>query len=83
MLELRLGFAGKADDDVGGDGDVGDDARGCALQASIVVGGVAAPHLGQHLVVAGLDRNLDVLADFGQFGDGVAAARPSSSWDGW
>ena len=31
--------------------------------------GIAAPHILQHLIIPGLDRDLDVGHDFGKFGD--------------
>ena len=39
-------------------------------QVTVISLGVAALHVRQHLVVAGLDRHLDVRHDLGQFGHG-------------
>ena len=67
-LELRLGLARKAHDDVGGDRGVGQLRSDFLDQAAIIVGGVAALHAAQHFVVAGLHRHFDVLAHLRQFG---------------
>ncbi len=71
MPELGLGLAGETDDDVGGDGNARDELADARHQPPVVGDSVAASHPRQHLVVARLDGNLNVLTDFGQLGDGA------------
>ena len=71
-LELGLGLAGEADDEVAGDGDVG--ARGAdpVEDAQIGIGVVAAVHRLQHAVAARLHRQMQIghqLFDLGMGAD--------------
>ena len=61
-LVLFPGLSGEPDDHVGANGNPGDGATYLVDQIPILPRGVAATHPGQHLVVAGLDRQVDVLA---------------------
>ena len=70
-FELRLGFSGKADNDVGGEGDTGDgfsDSGGDFFEA---LDGVDPPHFAQHFVVSALDGQVDVLHDGRAIADGL------------
>ena len=62
-LELGLGLAGEADDDVGGDSQVGKRLAQPLHQVEELLAGIAALHAGQDLIVAGLQGKVDVLAD--------------------
>ena len=71
LQELRFGFPGKPDDDIGGD---------CCFRHALarelnaiepIVACVGAPHAAQDVVVPGLDRQIHVLANGRQLGHGV------------
>ena len=57
--ELRLGLAGKSDDDIRVDGDVRDAIPDFIHEPAILVNRVAAPHVGEHQIVAGLQGDFD------------------------
>ena len=68
---LRLRLPGEADDDVGGQHQAGHDALGVAHQVQVLLPGVAAVHLLQHPVVAGLEGQVQLLGHMGAAGHGV------------
>ena len=70
-LELRVGLAGEADDEVGDHCDAGDRGPDALDQRPVLGIGVAAPHVGQHVVVACLEWQIHILHHAGQPGDGV------------
>ena len=70
-LELIVGLARKADDHIGRNRRVGNPGADLLDQAAIVVGGIAALHVAQNFVIAGLHRHFDVLADLRQLGHRV------------
>jgi hypothetical protein len=53
-LEVAIGLAGETDDDVGGDGQVGDGGPGGGQAIEVALGGIATVHCGEHPVAAGL-----------------------------
>src|SRR3954462_3432248 len=63
LLELRLGLARKADDQVGRQREIGDRAAQLVHQAQVTLAGVGAPHRLQHARRARLQRQVRVLAD--------------------
>ncbi len=63
LLELRLGLAAEADDDVGRDGDAGDGLADPVEPLLVVLDGVLAAHPVEDGVRARLDRQVEVLAD--------------------
>ena len=67
-LEVGVGLAGEADDDVGGDREVGDRGarRGEALE--VAGRGVAAVHARERAVAPRLERQVQVLAHRGALG---------------
>src|SRR4029077_20177781 len=69
-----MGFAGKPNDDVGGDGDAIARAPDALDEIQILFRGVSAVHCFQNLVRAGLQRQMNVLSKFWQSGDCVAQA---------
>ncbi len=71
VLELRRCLSGESDDDIGGNGDIGNDLADARHQPLIVGDGIAAAHLRQNLVVPRLNGNLDVRADLRQIRDCV------------
>src|ERR1039457_344251 len=71
LLEIALGLAGKADDDVGGDGDVAFRALHPLDAAHVLVASVQALHAVEHRRPAGLDRQMDMVAEHGILVDGV------------
>ena len=70
VAELRLGFAGKAYDNVGAKGCVGNGPADLVYQVDVVLAGIVAAHPGQNLIIAGLHREVDVFADFGELRHG-------------
>ena len=66
VAKLRLGFAGKAYDDVGAKGCAGNGPADFVYQVDVVLAGIVAAHPGQYLIIAGLHREVDVFADLGQ-----------------
>ena len=62
-LVMGGGFAGKADDDVGGDGGVRQGAANQGNGAAVVVGVVAAAHCPQDGVAAALEGDVEVRAE--------------------
>ena len=69
-LEVLLGLAGEADDDVGGDGEAG--AGGFHFLADLdeLLVFVRPAHFPQDAVGAALHREMDVRAEFRQIGEG-------------
>ena len=63
-LELLLGLAAETHDNVGAQRHAGNPVTDLVYQPAILVVGVAAPHGGQHLVVARLEGQVHVLAHF-------------------
>ena len=63
LLEVGLRLTGEADDDVGGEGDAGDGRADPLDQAQVALGAVGAAHRLQHAGGAGLQRQVQVLAD--------------------
>ena len=61
--EVLLGLAGEPDDDVGGDGDVGDRVADAIEPAEVALAAVGTLHRLQHGVRTRLQREVDVLAD--------------------
>lgn len=55
VLEFFFGFAAEADDDIGGDGDIGNFAAKFFNDVAVLGGGVSAVHAAQSGIVAGLD----------------------------
>src|SRR4029453_13355373 len=62
VAEVGLGLAGEADDDVGGEGEPGDGGARAAQDPEVAAAAVAAAHEPQDPVGAGLQREVDVLA---------------------
>ena len=63
ILKLLIGFAGEAHNHIGGETDVRHDAAGVADELQILLPVVAAVHLPQDPVVAGLEGQVDVMGD--------------------
>ncbi len=75
-LEVVVGLAGEADDEVGGDGQVRHRVPGGAQAGQVPLGRVPAPHGRQHLVAPRLEGQVQVVADrrrLGHGGDGLGA----------
>ena len=73
-LEVVVGLAGEADDEVGGDREIGDRGAGVGEAPQVALGGVAAVHAGQRAVAPRLQRQVQVLAHrraLGHRGDGL------------
>ena len=70
-LELRLGLAAEADDDVGRDGDVRDGAADAVEPLEVVLDRVLPAHPLEDAVVAGLDGQVERLADRRAVGHGI------------
>ena len=70
VVEVALGLAGKAGDEVGRDADVGHGGAQGADAIQVPGGCVASPHPVEHAVRARLGREVHVLAHAGQLGDG-------------
>ena len=62
-VEVGVGLAGEAHDDVGGDGEAVDPRPGRGQAFEVALGGVAPVHGGEDAVAAGLQRQVQVLAD--------------------
>ena len=61
-LEVVVGLAGEADDEVGGDREVGDRGTRGGQPLEVALGGVAAVHAGERAVAPRLQREVQVLA---------------------
>ena len=61
-LEVVVGLAREADDDVGRHGEVGHDAPGVGEAGEVALGRVAAVHGGEHAIRAGLQRVVQLRA---------------------
>ena len=61
-LEVGVGLAGEADDDVGGDREVGDRVARRREPLEVALGGVAAVHARERAVAPRLQRQVQVLA---------------------
>ena len=70
-LEVLLGFAGEADDDVRGDGGVRDPFPDLVQDAEELGGAVGPLHVLEDLVRAGLQGHVQLRHDVGGFGHGV------------
>src|SRR5579875_664472 len=66
MAELLFSLPREADDNVGGQGDAGYRAANVVDPLTIVADGVGSTHTPQHIVVTGLNRQVDVLAELRQ-----------------
>ena len=66
--EVGLGLAGEADDDVGGDGGVGDRGAYPIDDPQVALGPVAATHPAKHVVGTGLQRHVQGRTDVGRLG---------------
>ena len=73
-LELGLGLAAEADDDVRGEADAGDGGPQPLHEGQVRPDRVLAAHAVEHGVVARLDRQVEVLADRRALCDGVDEA---------
>ena len=71
VLKLLVSLPGEAHDHVGSKAHVGHDASGVADQLQVLLPGVAAVHLFQHPVVAGLEGQMDKVGDVPAVGDDV------------
>ena len=69
LAEVVLGLAGEADDDVGAEGDVGDRGAHAGDEVEVALAGVGAAHRLEDARRAGLERQMDVLADGVALGD--------------
>ena len=65
LFELGVGFAGEADDDVGGDGGAVEGLREAVDHAEEVVAGVLAVHAAEDRVGAALEGEVEVGDDLG------------------
>ena len=74
VLELGVGFAGEADDDVGADADLRHAGADLGDAVAEVDDGVAAAHLREEGVVAGLDGEGEGFADLGKGGHALQDA---------
>ena len=70
-LVVGVGFAWEAADDVGAEEGIWEDLSDAGEEVAVLVDGVAAVHGFEDAVGAGLDGEVDVLADAGAGGDGV------------
>ena len=71
MLEVGVGFAGEADDDVGGDGDFAFSVFHPVDAAHVFVAGVEALHAVENGSGAALNRQVDVVTEGRIFVDGI------------
>ncbi len=69
--EVGFGLAREADDDVGGEGDTGDGGAEAGEDLQVAATAVAAAHQAQDTVRAGLEREVDVLAQGTAGGHGL------------
>ena len=81
-LEVVVGLAGEADDDVGRHGQVGHRRPGGGQALEVALGRVAAVHGGQHPVAARLERQVQVLAH-GRASSAIAAIVSGRRSLGW
>jgi hypothetical protein len=81
VLEVGVGLAGEADDDVGGDGGVGQAARTRSRMPEEALAAVAAAHRLEHRVGARLQRHVQAGADRGV--SAMAAMTSSVKSRGW
>ena len=82
LAEVLLRLAGEADDDVGGQRQVGDGGAHLLDQPQVALAAVRPPHRLQHAGRAGLERQVRVLADrvaLGHGGDDVRRGSPSGA----
>ena len=75
---ILLGLAGKADDDIGGDGDVRAGGADAADELEIFLRRVGAMHRLEDAVGAGLQREMDVLDELRQPGEGLDQIVPEA-----
>ena len=71
LLEVCFGLAGEADDDVRGDADGPAGGANPGDLFEILVARVSAPHGTQNARRAGLHRQMNVIAERGNFVDGI------------
>ena len=69
-MVVFVGFAGEADDDVGGDGEVGPGFAHGVAEAQVFFVFVGAAHEAEDAVAAALHGEVDVAAEFGEVGVG-------------
>ena len=83
-LEVVVGLAGEADDDVGRHRQIGNGGAGRRQPLEVALGGVAAVHRGQHAIGAGLQRVVQVLAHAGVCRPWRRTSRAACPWGaGW
>ena len=70
-LELLLGLAAEPHDQIGGERDVGDSVADARDLVTVLRVGVPATHVGEDLIVACLEWQVDVFADLVEVRDGV------------
>src|SRR5205823_13291052 len=70
-LEVVVGLTGEADDDVGGDGKIGYERARLAQTGEVALGAVAPMHGREHSIAAGLEWQVEVLADRRHVSHGV------------
>ena len=71
LLVVVVGFAGEADDDVGGDGEVWPGFAHGFAEVNVFFVLVGAAHEGEDAIAAALHGEVDVAAEFGQVGVGA------------
>src|SRR5215207_9672748 len=71
LHKLFVGLAGESNDNVCRDRTIRNFAANFSNKIAIILLGVPALHVEEHLVIARLNRDLDVRHDFGKFGNSI------------